>query len=140
MPGLILPYDTSLHGGNASTGAARWSQTAYLTASALILRGRVYVATSRGVVALDGATRQRLWSSEGRDSVMPGSLATDGRHILLTPDTGGTDATAALIAYDPLTGDEAFRAPYPQGLSPAGEVGGRLLGYDAATDEYAQLG
>lgn len=71
---------------------------------------------------------------------MSGSLATDGRHILLTPDTGGTEATPVLVAYDPVTGEVAFRAPYPQGLSPAGEVGGRLLAHDAATDEYVQLG
>ena len=140
LPGLILTYDTSLHGADARTGEARWSQTAYLTTGALILRGRIYMATTRGVVALDGTTGQRLWSSEGRDSVMPGSLATDGRHILLTPDTGGTDATPALVAYDPVTGEEAFRAPYPEGLSPAGEVGGRLLAHDAATDEFVLLG
>ena len=45
-----------------------------------------------------------------------------------------------VVAYDPVTGEEAFRAPYPEGLSPAGEVGGRLLAHDAATDEFVLLG
>jgi outer membrane protein assembly factor BamB len=140
VPGLMLTYDTALHGWDTDTRAARWSHDAYLTTSALILRGNIYAATTRGVIALDGRTGESLWSSQGRDSLIPGTLSTDGRHILLTPDTGGADATPVLVAYDPVSGDEAFRAQYPEGISPMGEADRRLMGYDAANDEYVLLG
>lgn len=139
-PGLMVTYDTSLHGWDARTGAARWSHDAYLTTSALILGGRIYAATSRGIIALDGRTGESLWSSEGRDILVTGALFTDGRHVLVLLETGGTAATPVLVAYDPVSGDEAFRAQYPQGISLVGEVDRRLVGYDAATDEYVLLG
>jgi len=139
VPGLMVTYDTSLHGWDAHTGAARWSHDAYLTTGALILRGRIYAATSQGVIALDGRTGESLWSSQGKDR-FTGALFTDGRHVFLALEAVGTDTTPVLVAYDPVSGDEAFRAQYPAGTSPVGEVDRRLMGYDAATDEYVLLG
>jgi outer membrane protein assembly factor BamB len=140
LPGLMLTYDTALHGWDAHTGAARWSHDAYLTTGALILRGRVYAATSRGIVAFDGRTGERLWSSEGKDVLVTNALFTDGRHVLVALETGGTATAPVLVAYDPVSGDEAFRAQYPDGISLVGEVDRRLMGYDAANDEYVLLG
>ena len=45
-----------------------------------------------------------------------------------------------LVAYGPVSGGEAFRAQYPEGISQVGEVDRHLMGYDAATDEYVLLG
>jgi hypothetical protein len=140
VPGLMLTYDTALHAWDAATRAARWSHDAYQTTSAVIVRGYVYAATARGLVALDGKTGELVWRREGADSVMPGSVSTDGRHVFLTPNPGGTGATPVLIAYDPTTGEEAFRAPYPVGIVPVGEANKKLLGFDAAKNEYVQLG
>ncbi|HEY5554287.1 MAG TPA: PQQ-binding-like beta-propeller repeat protein, partial [Cellulomonas sp.] len=136
VPGLMLTYDTSLHGWDAHTGAARWSHDAYLTTGALILRGRIYAATSQGVIALDGRTGESLWSGQGKDR-FTGALFTDGRHIFTALDVG---TTPVLVAYDPVSGEEAFRAQYPEGIGQMGEVDRRLMGYDAATDEYVLLG
>ncbi|HEX5332537.1 MAG TPA: PQQ-binding-like beta-propeller repeat protein, partial [Cellulomonas sp.] len=87
VPGLMLSYDTALHGWDSGTRTARWSHDAYQTTSAVILRGTVYAATARGIIALDGATGAPLWSREGNNTLIPGTLFTDGRHILLAPDT-----------------------------------------------------
>jgi len=140
VQGLTLSYDTALHGWDTATRTARWSHDAYATTRALILRGTVYAATARGVIALDGATGELLWSREGKDTLIPGTLLTDGRHVLLAPDSSGTDSPAAIVAYDPDSGDEAFRAPYPEGITLLGGVNRRLLGYDSAADEYVLLG
>ncbi|PVU83188.1 hypothetical protein DDP54_09470 [Cellulomonas sp. WB94] len=140
VPGLRLSYDTALHAWDTGTRAARWSHDAYQTTRALVLRGTVYAATARGIVALDGATGELLWSREGDDTLIPGTLFTDGRHVLLAPDTSSTGKPAVLIAYDPVSGDEMFRVQYPDGISPLGEVNRRILGYDAAADEYVLLG
>ncbi|CAN5183574.1 hypothetical protein BH11ACT1_BH11ACT1_26310 [soil metagenome] len=140
VPGLTLSYGTALHAWDSGTRTARWSHDAYQTTSALILRGTVYGATARGLIALDGTTGERLWSREGNDTLIPGTLFTDGRHILLAPDTAGMDEPQVLVAYDPVGGDEVFRAQYPQGISPIGEADGRLIGYDSAHDEYVLLG
>ena len=86
-----------------------------------------------------GRTGARLW---GTDATLrsTGSLLTDGRHIFTATEAGGTSSAAELVAYDPVTGDEAFRVQYPEGISPMGEVDRRLMGYDDATDEYVLLG
>ncbi|HEX5331853.1 MAG TPA: hypothetical protein VFW79_04350, partial [Cellulomonas sp.] len=99
-----------------------------------------YAATARGIIALDGATGAPLWSREGNNTLIPGTLFTDGRHILLAPDTSSTDEPPVLVAHDPVSGDEAFRVQYPLGIGAIGEADGRLIGYDAAADEYVLLG
>ena len=140
VPGLLLSYDTALHAWDTGTRTVRWSHDAFQTTRALIVRGTVYAATTRGIIALDGATGGLLWRREGKDIANPGALFTDGRHILLAPDTPGTTTPQVLIAYDPASGDEVFRAPYPEGISPIGDAQGRLMGYDSAHDEYVLLG
>jgi len=140
LPGLVFSQDGALHAWDARTGAARWSHAAYLTTSALIVRGRIYAGTSQGVVALDGRTGEPAWSTAGREAPFMNGLFTDGRHVLVTLEPGPTTGGRLLVAYDAVTGEESFRALYPAGINLVGEAGHRLVGQDSATDEYVVLG
>ncbi|HWJ85486.1 MAG TPA: hypothetical protein VNR62_08655, partial [Cellulomonas sp.] len=92
------------------------------------------------VVALDGRTGERLWSIEKEGSLTNADVLTDGRHLLVPHDAMAGRGTPALVAYDLVTGDEAFRVPYPAGSMQVMVQDRGFLAYDAAADEYLVLG
>ncbi|WP_421740513.1 PQQ-binding-like beta-propeller repeat protein [Cellulomonas sp.] len=135
VPGLLLTYDTELHAWDRSTGVERWSDDTVVSASnALIMRGRVFVLTSRVVAAFDGDSGRKLWATTAEDGLAPTTISTDGRHLLVTLEPTLADATPALVAYDPAGGTEVFRSPYPAGVGNVSPINGRLIGIDTTTD------
>ena len=110
------------------------------TTNALVVRGRVYVTTDREVVAIDGRSGRELWRSDELVGLALSNLLTDGEHILAAAERTGTSGVPALVAYDPASGDEVFRAPYPDGVIEVGALGRTLVGRDAASDEQVELG
>ena len=50
--------------------------------TALVLRGRVYVSSGRGLVAIDAGTGEELWRTRVPEGRSVGGLVTDGRHLL----------------------------------------------------------
>jgi outer membrane protein assembly factor BamB len=140
VPGLLLTGDRSVYGYDAETGATWWTKPMRVGTTALVLRGRVYVTTAREVVALDGRSGRELWRSDALVGLTPTQLLTDGTHVLVATDRTGTDAVPALVAYDPASGTEVFRAPYPQGVTEVSAIGRTLVGRDAAGDERVELG
>lgn len=139
VPGLLLTSDGTVRAWDAGTGAARWSHDVTIVSSVVVLRGRVYLATSRDVLALDGRTGRLLWTTARQTGLLPRSLLTDGRHILVGFDAASSAGPPPLVAYDPATGHEDFRASYPDGVTDITSIRGRLVGHDAATDEYLVL-
>ena len=135
VPGLLLTYDTELHAWDRSTGEERWSDDTVVSASSvLIMRGRVFVLTSRVVAAFDGDSGRKLWATTAEDGVAPSTISTDGRHLLVTLEPTLADASPALVAYDPASGTEVFRSPYPAGVGNVSPINGRLVGIDTTTD------
>lgn len=135
VPGLLLSYDTELHVWDRSTGEERWSDDTVVSASSvLIMRGRVFVLTSRVVAAFDGDSGRKLWATTAEDGVAPSTISTDGRHLLVTLEPTLADASPALVAYDPASGTEVFRSPYPAGVGNVSPINGRLVGIDTTTD------
>ncbi|MBO3103399.1 outer membrane protein assembly factor BamB family protein [Cellulomonas fengjieae] len=140
VPGLLLTADRSLHAWDDATGDELWSADVRSTTTALVVRGRVVVTTERAVVALDGRSGRELWRTDELTGLTPSALLTDGAHILAALDRTGTSGVPALAAYDPATGAEQFRAPYPDGVIELGSVGRALVGRDAASDQQVELG
>ncbi|WP_421740196.1 PQQ-binding-like beta-propeller repeat protein [Cellulomonas sp.] len=140
VPGLLLTTDSSVHAYDATTGAARWTTDVRSMTNALVVRGRVYVTTDREVVAIDGRSGRELWRSDELVGLALSNLLTDGEHILAPAERTGTTGVPALIAYDPASGAEVFRAPYPEGVIEVGALGRTLVGRDAASDEQVELG
>ncbi|MEZ0446614.1 PQQ-binding-like beta-propeller repeat protein [Cellulomonas sp. ICMP 17802] len=139
VPGLLLSADSAVHAWDAGSGAARWSHADDTVASALVLRGRVYLATGGRIVALDGRTGRVLWTARAEEGLVPRALLTDGDHLLVGLIATSTDATPALVAYDPATGQEDFRASYPPGVTEVTSIGRQLIGHDGSSDEYVVL-
>ena len=133
--GLLLTSADGVHAWDAGSGASRWTHDVGVVSNALVLRGGVYLATSREVVALDGRTGRVLWTTGRATDLEPRGVLTDGQHVLAA--LGG--ATPALVAYDPAGGHEVFRAPYPPGVTEVTAIGRRLVGRDLAADEYEVL-
>ena len=104
------------------------------------MRGRVFVTTDRAVVAVDGRSGRELWRSAELVGLTPSALLTDGTHVLVAVDRTGTDGVPALIALDPASGTEAFRAPYPDGVTDVEALGRTLVGRDDESDERVELG
>lgn len=140
VPGLLLTGDNAVHAYDASTGAARWTTDVRSMTNALVVRGRVYVTTDREVVAIDGRSGRELWRSDELVGLTSSNLLTDGEHILVPAERTGASGVPALIAYDPASGAEVFRAPYPEGVIEVGALGRTLVGRDAASDEQVELG
>ncbi|WP_315094935.1 PQQ-binding-like beta-propeller repeat protein [uncultured Cellulomonas sp.] len=139
-PGLLLTGDVAVHAWDAGTGAARWTTDVWSTTTALVLRGRVFVTTARELVALDGRSGRVLWRSAGAPGLTPSTLLTDGEHVLVALERTNADAVPAVVAYDPASGTEVLRAPYPDGVIEVGALGRTLIGRDAASGEQVELG
>ena len=109
----------------------------------MVVRGRVHLTTSTEIVALDGRTGAVVWRTPLPVSGN-GSLATDGRDLLLmSPEYEGSDE-GRVTAYDLATGRGDPADPVPRGrVRPADDArpahglvglhaGGVLLGDLAA--------
>ncbi|KQR17321.1 PQQ-binding-like beta-propeller repeat protein [Cellulomonas sp. Leaf334] len=142
VPGLVLTRDDMLRGWDADTGSRRWSNDTVIDAShALIMRGKVFVGSTSGLRALDGATGQVLWSTKpGRGWTLGSTMFTDGRHLLVPVTAVTAGDRSQLVAYDPATGQEVFRADFPAGVSQVVPAGRSLVGLDIAANEYVVLG
>ena len=141
LRGLLLAADDdAVHAFDADSGAERWSSDVMTNASsALIMRGRVFVSNGSRIVALDGGDGQQLWSAEVGQGILEPSLLTDGRHLLLSLEDVLADDANQLIAYDPASGREAFRAALPAGVSAVGTAQRSLVGLDRTAGEYVVL-
>ena len=141
VPDLAVTQDTDLRAWDLSTGEQQWNvELTDPASSAIVMRGRLYVATGDGVLAFNARTGERLWHGSVEGGLPDGQLYTDGTHIL-TPVRPMGDETrgTVLVAYDAVTGKEAFRAPFPKGFTSAGSAGRQLLGVDDAGTTYVLL-
>ncbi|MGY4643761.1 outer membrane protein assembly factor BamB family protein [Cellulomonas sp. URHB0016] len=126
VPGTALTADDRTVRGAGADGS-RWSADVEAPSFALVLRGRVLVSCGHGVVAIDGRSGHVLWRTAGEPGLAPGNLMTDGRHVLVAYEQTGPDARAAVVAYDPASGQEMFRAPYPEGVVDVNPWGRHLM-------------
>lgn len=138
VPDLVLTSDSSLRGWDARTGEPRWTADEIATGSALVLRGRVYVPTMTGTVALDGRTGSIVWRSTVTPGHVPGSLATDGSTILVADQPVAGEDRSELVAYGLDDGHPVWHAPLPDGIRSSTSVDRVLLGL--TTDGVAVLG
>ena len=131
VPDLVLTSDGSLRGWDARTGASRWTSDETATGSALVLRGRVYVPTMTGTVALDARTGEIVWRSIVTPGHVPGSLATDGTELVVADQpVAGTDRSE-LVALDLDDGHARWHVPMPDGVRSSSSVDRVLLGLTA---------
>jgi len=139
LPGLVLASDSRVRAYDRTTGRERWSVGHGLSGSAVVARGRVYLSTPDGVVAVDGRTGAELWTAPVLKGRSMGDLVTDGRQLLsgqVRPDEPG-DVTALndwpgvgeLVAYRFGDGGEQWRVDLPGTLLGIGSVGHALLGW-----------
>jgi outer membrane protein assembly factor BamB len=129
---------TAVHGADVGTGRIRWSVDVESPGVALVLRGRVLVVGGDGVTAVDGRSGNVLWRIPAEDGLVLGNVMTDGRHVLVAYERGDSGAPPVLVAYDPASGREAFRAPYPPGVGDVNPWGRHLMA-TSAEDEWVQL-
>ncbi|MBO9553088.1 PQQ-binding-like beta-propeller repeat protein [Cellulomonas sp.] len=131
LSGVALTADVrSVHGAEVGPGRTRWTVGVETPGLALVLRGRVLVTGAHGVTAVDGRSGHVLWRSADEDGLAPESLMADPRHVLVAYERTGADAHAAVVAYDPSSGQEVFRAPYPDGVQDLQPWGRHLTGSD----------
>jgi outer membrane protein assembly factor BamB len=130
---LLLTVDRgTVRAWDAATGSARWKAVVGSVTTVLVLRGRVYVGIQGGVVALDGRTGEEQWHADRAAGTQPGTVLTDGRHLLLPLE--GAEGGSVLAAYDLVDGHEVFRSPYPAGVDQVWAAGRTLIGFDDAGD------
>ena len=143
LPGLVLAADSRIRAYDRSTGRERWSVGHGLSGSAVVVRGRVYLSTPDGVVAVDGRTGEELWRAPVMKGRTMGDLVTDGRHLLsgqVRPDEPGDVAAlndwpgvGELVAYRFADGGELWRVDLPGTLLGIGSVGHNLLGWGSTS-------
>ena len=130
-PDLVLTSDGSLRGWDARTGASRWTSDETVTGSALLLRGRVYVPTMTGTVALDARTGDVVWRSIVTPGHVPGSLATDGDVLVVADQPVAGTERSELVALDLDDGHARWHVPMPDGARSSASVDRVLLGLTA---------
>lgn len=141
VPGMLLTTEGGVSAWDERTGATRWSSDAVANPrSALVVRGRVFLATSRKIVALDGSTGATLWSTTAEAEMTVDGIFTDAHHLLATLEPTRPDGEPVLVAFEPASGHEDFRAPYPEGVSVVVPAGRTLIGLIEASNEFAVLG
>ena len=118
-----------MRASSAATGESRWKSDVVASVNALLLDGRVYVSTRRGLVALDGRTGDLLWQASTAGSTVPGFVATDGRQLVTTeqPVGGGNISNLAAFALD--DGRTLWRVSFPDNLWSSAAVGHLLIGW-----------
>jgi outer membrane protein assembly factor BamB len=144
-PDLVLTADTTLHAWDADTGTQRWSSTEITPASSgiqppavLVIRGRVYVLSPAGLVALDAGTGKTLWHV-APDKTVPLALMTDAHHVVVGYESPYGGGEPQLVAYTFGNGTEVARFPYPEGIDHIQNRDGTLVGYVRNLREIAEL-
>ena len=107
--------------------------------TALVIRGRVYVLTSTGVVALDGRTGKTLWQVKPGKGQLAEALLTDAHHLLIGYERPSHDGDPLLVAYTFDHGTEVSHLPYPNGISHLAVWDGKVLGYNEDGTKIAVL-
>ena len=106
--------------------------------SALVIRGRVYASSGRGLVAIDARTGEELWRTPAPEGRAMGGLVTDGRHLLSSqqgPDESGgvwteeVSDVGELAAYGLDDGVEDWRVDLPDGVAGVWSTGSTLVGW-----------
>ena len=139
VPGLLLTSDAALHAWDVRTGTELWSDKRVSPVMVLIMRGRAFVLTNGRIVAFDGRSGERLWDAKVENEMQAGLMFTDGRHLLVPFDSLPDSAGPGVVALDPVTGEVAFRTPFPDGIRQAVAAPHDLIGYNPATGEYVLM-
>ena len=137
MHGLALISDSSLHLYDRDSPTPLWTVDGLGVDSALVLRGRVYASSGRGLVALDARTGEELWRTPAPEGRSMGGLVTDGRHLLSSSSGPGSSdgiwteevsSVGELAAYGLDDGVEDWRVDLPDGVTGIWSTGSTLLG------------
>ena len=112
----------------ARDGTRLWSADLPWPSEAVVLDGRVHLASHEGVVTLDPRTGAELWRTSDLWSSTP--LLTDGDLLLVAAasdrvETGGI----LLVALDRTDGSEVWRSPTLLGVDHVGLSAGVITGY-----------
>jgi outer membrane protein assembly factor BamB len=136
---LLLTAGSRLRAFDRSTGRELWDVGHGLSGAALVVRGRVYLSTPDGVVAVDGRSGEELWRAPVLEGRTMGDLVTDGHHVLSAqqrPDEPGAvtalndwPGVGELAAYRFDDGGEDWRVDLPGTLLGVDSVGHTLLGW-----------
>lgn len=140
---LVLAVGSRIRAFDRSTGRELWDVGHGLSGSALVVRGRVYLSTPDGVVAVDGRTGAELWRAPVLVGRTMGDLVTDGHHVLSAqqrPDEPGTvtalndwPGVGELVAYRFADGGEDWRVDLPGTLLGVATVGHTLVGWGSGS-------
>lgn len=134
LPGVMLTYLSHAYAWDRRTGEELWEAEVQPSGNALVIRGRVYLTTSTEIVALDGRSGDVVWRTP-LPSYGAGSLATDGRDLLLlSPEYDGS-GEAGLTVLDVASGAETRTVAFPDGVSDLQLLHGMLVGWSYETDE-----
>ena len=135
VPGLVLMSDTTVRAYDRGRSTPRWSIRNATAANALVLRGRVYLSTEAGLLAVDARTGEELWrasASGGPDASAPSSPTAVTCSARSSGPTRRARSTQddwpevdELVAYRLTDGGEDWRTDLPDGLSASGRPGRR---------------
>ncbi|WP_456846394.1 outer membrane protein assembly factor BamB family protein [Cellulomonas sp. P5_C6] len=146
VPGLLLTADTALHAWDADTGAPRWTSPGLFDLvegptrpSILVIRSRVYVLTSTGVLALDGSTGEPLWRIKPDKGQVATTLLTDAHHLFVGYERADQAGNGQLVAYPFDDGAPAWHMAYPNGIDHVVARAGKLVGYDQGYTTFTLL-
>lgn len=141
VPGLVLMSDATVRAYERGRSTPRWSIGHSIAGNALVLRGRVYLSTDAGLLAVDARTGEELWRVSPPAGRSLGALVTDGRHLLSAqqrPDSTGEvtqddwPGIGELVAYRFTDGGEDWRVELPAGLTGIWSSGSTLVGWGDA--------
>ncbi|KQR10562.1 hypothetical protein ASF78_17980 [Cellulomonas sp. Leaf334] len=139
---LVLAAGSRIRAYDRSSGRELWDVGHGLSGAAVVARGRVYLSTPDGVVAVDGRSGTELWRAPVLPGRTMGDLVTDGHHVLSAqqrPDEPGA-ATALndwpgvgeLVAYRFDDGGEDWRVDLPGTLLGVASLGHNLVGWGSS--------
>lgn len=126
VPGVVLTGIGARVAAWDVDGVELWSRDAANASDALVVDGRVHLDAGTSVVTLDARTGAELWTSE----VIGELPVTDGRHLLAVAAAAERGVRAQMVALDPATGEEMWRAPVPDGSSRLASLQGLLVAVD----------
>ncbi|KQR08244.1 PQQ-binding-like beta-propeller repeat protein [Cellulomonas sp. Leaf334] len=138
LPGVVLTYLSHAYAWDRRTGEQLWEAKVQPNYGALVIRGRVYLTTSTEVLALDGRSGEVVWRHP-LPSYGEGSLATDGRDLLLLSSSYDGSREGGVTVFDLASGDETRTVPFPDGVSDVQLLHGVLIGWSNVTSEVTVL-
>ena len=152
VPGLLLSTGTDLrseggdgsivlHGRDIESGADLWEIHLDVSENdgVVVARGRVFVSTFTGVVALDGRTGAVLWSVDEPLGETFNGVMTDGRHLIVPVGTSDRASSTGVVALDPASGEQVWRTPVPASVDQVVAFGSVLLGLDVTRESGTVL-